>query len=82
MAQTLCANGVHESLGQILTVSDDRRRMAHGPDRCWIAGLDADFQKAYKLGVLPSEVEGSLSVRGRTVDLKNYDQFPSLEVGS
>ena len=82
MAQTLCANGVHESLGQILTVSDDRRRMAHGPDRCWIAGLDADFQEAYQLGVLPSEIEGSLSVRGRTVDLKNYDQFPSREVGS
>ena len=78
-AQTLCANGVLESVGEIPTVPADIRRRAAEPDRFWIAGLDDDFQRCYDRALLPSEAGVSWAVAGRTVDLDGYERFPAAE---
>ena len=78
-AQTVCANGVLESVGEIPTVPNDIRRREAEPDRYWIDGLDDDFRRCYERALLPSEAGVSWAVTGRTVDLGGYDRFPSAE---
>ena len=79
VAQTLCANGVHESVPEILTVSTAIRRRGVDPDRYWIEGLETGLWRCYERYVLPSELGLSWAVSGRTVDLTNYDHFPATE---
>ena len=78
-AQTLCMNGVHESIGEIPSVSSTLRRRSVQPDRYWIDGLDGDLRRCYERGVLPSEAGVSWVIKGRTIDLVNYDHFPASE---
>lgn len=78
-AQTLCMNGVHESISEIPTVSSTLRRRSVQPDRYWIDGLDGDLRRCYERGVLPSEAGVSWATKGRTIDLVKYDHFPSSE---
>ena len=79
VAQTLCANGVHESVPEILTVPTAIRRRGVDPDRYWIEGLETGLWRCYERYVLPSELGLSWAVSGRTVALTNYDHFPATE---
>ena len=81
-AQTLCVDGVHESVPDVTTVPTGIRRRATEPDRYWIEGLDADLLRCYERAVLPSAAGVSWSIPGRTIDLSSYDRFPSFEDGA
>jgi len=74
-AQTLCMNGIQESLSDIclfpeLKVMKDKKRI-------WIDGLAEEFYACYKRGILPSESDLSWARRGKTIDLQNYNYFPT-----
>ena len=78
-AQPLCMNGVHETISEIPTVSSTLRRRSVQPDRYLIDGLDGDLRRCYERGVLPSEAGVSWAIKGQTIDLVNYDHFPTSE---
>ncbi|MDP6373822.1 MAG: Gfo/Idh/MocA family oxidoreductase [Vicinamibacterales bacterium] len=81
-AQTLCVNGVHESVPEVVTVPTAIRRRAAEPDRYWIEGLDEDLRRCYARGALPSEAGLRWAVGGRTIDLSSYDRFPASGDGA
>ncbi len=74
-SQTLCVNGIQESVGEPLDLSltDWFREKS---DRLWIFGLAEAFQEAYRLGILPSELELAWTRQGKTVDLREYVFYP------
>jgi hypothetical protein len=63
-AQTLCANGVHESVETV----------GHVPE-----SLGDDLRLCFDTWRLPSEAGLDWGVAGRRVDLLDYTQFPSPE---
>jgi predicted dehydrogenase len=74
-AQTVCVNGIQDSVGDITDLSRSHAR--EGPDgRVWIEGLSEAFQDAFQRGVLPSEAGTAWATKGRTVDLRDYVYFP------
>jgi predicted dehydrogenase len=74
-AQTVCVNGIQDSVQAPTDLSRSRAR--HGPGgRIWIDGLSEAFLDAYRRGVLPSETSLSWARSGKTVDLRGYVHFP------
>ena len=73
-AQTLCMNGIQESMPTICPfpasiVQKDKSRI-------WVDGLREEFYSCYQKGMLPSESDLSWACRGKNVNLENYDFFP------
>ncbi len=79
-AHTLCINGAQESPTQIITFPDSLiRSEGHGGDELiYVDGLLDTLGRCYDEGRLPSECEGVMwAQRGRQVDLRHYDRFPT-----
>jgi predicted dehydrogenase len=79
MSQTLCLNGMQDSMPEIV---DFPRHflIKDGPPgrgRTQVKGLDEIFERAYAAGKLPSELGVPWARRGKIIDLKNYERFPS-----
>ncbi len=74
-SQTLCVNGIQESVGEPVDLSRSLGRQEES-GRIWIQGLAEAFQKAYQQGILPSELGLAWVKPGKTVDLREYAFFP------
>jgi predicted dehydrogenase len=73
-AQTLCVNGIQESLSNICSFPESK--IVKDKNRIWVDGLAEGFYACYQQGILPSEAGLSWACRGKTVDLRNYEFFP------
>jgi len=88
-SQTLCMNGVQDSMPDVRNFPADlirvvegagARRLAvetPGAKRRVVEGLDEAFNACYEAEKLPSEMGLPWSAKGTTVDLKEYASFPS-----
>lgn len=79
-AQTLCINGMAESMPRIVEFPRDLLRKTGEGEKIvtYVDGLDSALKRCYLEGKVPSEI-GSLAwaASGRTVDLRSYNHFPS-----
>jgi predicted dehydrogenase len=73
-AQTLCVNGIQESLSNIRPFPESK--VMKDKNRIWVDGLAERFYACYQQGILPSESGLSWACRGKSVDLQNYEFFP------
>ncbi len=73
--QTLCVNGIQDSVSEAVDLSRSRARRGPGR-RIWIEGLAEAFSDAYRRGALPSETGRTWTRAGKTVDLRGYAHFP------
>ncbi|MFH2041402.1 MAG: Gfo/Idh/MocA family oxidoreductase [Acidobacteriota bacterium] len=75
IAQTLCVNGIQDSLSGIPEAPPDLiRRSEQGA--VWIEGLDSCFLQGFRMWKLPSEAGCSWLERGGPVNLRGYRRFP------
>jgi predicted dehydrogenase len=87
--QTLCMNGIQDSMpdirdfpaGLVRTVEGPgSRRLAvetPGAKRRVVEGLDEAFENCYEADRLPSEMGVPWSAKGTAIDLREYAAFPS-----
>jgi predicted dehydrogenase len=73
-AQTLCMNGIQESVSDICPFP--KSRIIKDKNRIWVDGLAEEFYACYQKGILPSESDHSWTCRGKNIDLQNYEFFP------
>lgn len=80
MSQTLCLNGMQDSMPEIVDVPRDLliREGPPGRGRIRVEGLDEIFERGYASAKLPSELAVPWARRGQKIDLRSYDRFPSL----
>ncbi|MDP2915386.1 MAG: Gfo/Idh/MocA family oxidoreductase [Candidatus Aminicenantes bacterium] len=80
MSQTLCVNGMQDSMPEIVDVPRDLliREGLPGQGRIRVEGLDEIFERGYASGQLPSEMGVPWARRGRKIDLRTYERFPAL----
>jgi len=79
-SQTLCMNGMQDSMPEIRDFPADLVRAvetADGARRRAVEGLDEALESCYEAGRLPSEMGVPWSAKGTTVDLRGYTAFPS-----
>lgn len=76
MSQTLCVNGMHDSVSGVTSFPSSFVRRQGAPERLFVAGLDEMLLGCYKKRILPSEAGVEWAVAGRTVDLAGYHHFP------
>ena len=88
-SQTLCMNGIQDSMPDISDFPAGLVRMVEGPGarrltvetpgarRRVVEGLDEALTACYEAGKLPSEMGLPWGVRGTKVDLRDYTTFPS-----
>ncbi len=77
-AQTLCMNGIQESVRTIRPFP--QAKIKGDTNRIWIDGLTEEFHSCYQRGILPSESDAPWACRGKTVDLQDYGFFPGSSV--
>jgi len=77
-SQTLCVNGMQDSMPEIREFPQAVRRVKeeNGSRRIWVEGLDEAFEACYAANALPSELGFPWSARGRLVKLGTQYQFP------
>lgn len=78
-SQTLCMNGIQESVPEILTFPKSLIHEENTQGRIWIKGLDEVLYRCYQQGVLPSEIKVRWAKKGKTINLENYHFFPGGE---
>lgn len=76
LSQTLCINGMHESVAEILLFPSAIVRSETSPDRVCVPGLDDILLRSYRDKTLPAEMGASWAVAGRAVSLIDYHAFP------
>ncbi len=88
-SQTLCMNGMQDSMpdirdfpaGMVRTIEGPgSRRLAvetPGAARRVVEGLDEALENCYEAGRLPSEMGVPWSAKGAAIDLRGYASFPS-----
>jgi predicted dehydrogenase len=89
-SQTLCMNGIQDSMPEVRDFPAERVRVVDGPGaqglaattpgggrRRVVEGLDEAMAACYEAWKLPSEMGVGWSARGGKVDLTSYDSFPS-----
>jgi hypothetical protein len=88
-SQTLCMNGIQDSMPEIRDFPAAMIRTVEGPGarrlvvetpgakRRVVEGLDEAFAACYEAGKLPSELGFAWSAKGEVVDLGGYAAFPS-----
>jgi hypothetical protein len=76
VAQTLCMNGMQESVSTIMGFPDSKIRSDPECNRKWVKDLLRDLQDCYKKGILPSEARLDWACPGKVVSLSNYHHFP------
>jgi len=74
VAQTLCMNGIQESMPEVFPFPEARIRK--DKRRIWVDGLSEDLYACYKQRILPNESGLAWARRGERVDLHDYDYFP------
>jgi predicted dehydrogenase len=80
LAQTLCVNGMHDSVPDIPEFPRALVRPAPDPDRIYVAGLDDLLLQCYRTGLLPGEAGAPWGIAGRIIELAGYRRFPGGEV--
>lgn len=73
-AQTMCMNGIQESMPNISSLPDSMVRK--DKSRIWVDGLAEGLYACYKKGILPSESGFSWACPGQNIDLRKYEFFP------
>ena len=88
-SQTLCMNGIQDSMPEVRDLPADLVRVVEGPGerrlavetpgskRRVVEGLDEAFAACYEAWRLPSEMGLPWSVKGTAVGLGDYPGFPS-----
>ncbi|UCE40835.1 MAG: Gfo/Idh/MocA family oxidoreductase [Candidatus Aminicenantes bacterium] len=76
IAQTLCMNGIQESVSTIIDFPDSKIDSDHGCNRRWVKHLLPELENCYKRAILPSEAGLDWASSGKPVNLGNYRQFP------
>lgn len=76
MAQTLCMNGMQESVSAIKDFPDSKIYSDPEGQRRWANNLLQELQDCYKRGILPSEANLDWADSGKSVNLENYHHFP------
>lgn len=81
-AQTLCMNGMQESVRDIMDFPSELVCTEGDPGArlTFVRGLDEVLVQAYENGCLPSEMDVPWSRCGTTVDLRNYRHFPAADL--
>lgn len=74
LSQTVCVNGIQESLPEIGFLPPDRIQQKQ--QRLWVPGLEKDWYACYQKWILPSQAGKPWYNIGKTVDLRNYRYFP------
>lgn len=79
MAQTLCINGMHESVPDIVSFPNQLIKEYFTPDGSdrgmYVEGLDHIFLECYRQWKLPGESGLPWAATGKTIDLKGYRCF-------
>jgi predicted dehydrogenase len=79
MSQTLCVNGMHDSVSDVARFPSSFVRREGAPERLFVPGLDELLLRCYEKRILPSEADDGRApwvVAGPTVDLAGYHYFP------
>jgi predicted dehydrogenase len=76
LSQTLCLNGMHESVAEIPCVPAALVETGSAPERRFVKGLGETLLRCYREGQLPSEAGAPWAVAGNTVCLENFRHFP------
>ena len=77
---TRCINGAQESVDEITTFPEDLVHIIgdENDTLTWVTGLKETMETCYDKGLLPSEGSSvTLGSRRTTVDLRNYQSYPS-----
>jgi len=80
MSQTLCLNGMQDSMPEIADFPRNlvTREGLPGQARIVVEGLDEIFERGYASAELPSELNTSWARPGRKIDLRSYHRYPSF----
>lgn len=78
LTQTLCINGAQESMPQIHKFPEKLISVDQASKVVYVEGLAETLKEHYLKWTIPSETEVSWAKVGRTLDLTNYNYFPSL----
>ena len=76
IAQTLCMNGMQESVSAIQDFPDSKIDSDPDGNRIWVKNLLQELESCYNNGILPNEAGLDWSRGGKTVKLENYHHFP------
>ena len=79
MSQTLCVDGMHDSVGAVSTFPPTFVRRTGERERLFVGGLDDTLLACYEKGILPGEARVEWAVPGRTIDLTGYHHFPGRD---
>ncbi len=77
--QTLCINGIQESVPEIGSFPDSM--IQREGERCGVEGLAEALYDCYQKGALPSEAKLDWARCGKRIDLHNYRFFPGGTFG-
>jgi len=75
-SQTLCVNGIQESVPDIPTFPESMIQREEKKRRCWIKGFDRVLYNCYQEAILPNEANLPWSKKGKSVNLCHYNYFP------
>lgn len=75
MAQTVCINGVHESMPQVCNFPEDMVKLDRAMSMVWVEGLAESLEKCYADWSTPTASGASWAVPGKTVDMQGYRGF-------
>jgi len=74
--QTLCINGMQESMTKIKPFPGEQIRFDEFENRLWVSGLSEALLNCYERFALPSEIGLPWASSGRRVNLLDYRFFP------
>ncbi len=75
-SQTLCVNGVQESVAEVIPFPESSVHWEEKERRCWVESLDRALYECYQKAILPGEGRFSWAQAGKRVDLRSYRFFP------
>ena len=76
IGQTLCMNGMQESVPAITDFPDSKIDSDPDGNRIWVKNLLQELESCYNKGILPNEAGLDWARGGKTVKLENYHHFP------
>lgn len=76
-SHTICINGMQESMPEICEFPQELIRKTGEPKLTWVQGLAEEFRACYDMWQLPSERQIPWAKRGKEIDLRGYEFFPS-----
>ena len=75
-SQTLCMNGVQESVTEIVTLPGSITFRDESQHRWWADGVDFALCECYRKSQMPHEANYDWAKAGKYVDLTHYQYFP------